>query len=300
MTPELSPKLPGAAARARIVPSAEDLARLRDTHPTHFQIVTRGGIATYGLLFALAALMAYGFWHLEFSLARLGTGLGQLGHFITLMMPPDPGTQLPLYLHALGETLAIAFLGTFAGAVIALPFGLLAATNVVSNPIAHTLVRRVLDVLRGIDKLIWALIYVTVVGLGPFAGILAIATASVGELGKLFSEAVEAADRKPVEGVVSTGGSGLDAVRFGMLPQILPVIGSQVLYYFESNARQSTIVGIVGAGGLGLHLAEQIRMLEWQKVSFLILMMLLMVAAIDFLSSRLRFSMIGRKDVHLS
>ncbi len=134
-----------------------------------------------------------------------GSGIAQLFHFLTLMLPPDPGTQFPLYVHALGETLAIAFLGTLLGAIIAFPFGFLAAKNVIPNIFAHFMVRRFLDMVRGVDKLIWALIYVTVVGLGPFAGILAIATSSVGELGKLFSEAVEATDRKGVEGVVATG-----------------------------------------------------------------------------------------------
>lgn len=286
--------------RARLAafdPAAQ--ANLKARYPQHFRFTDGGRIGGWLLLGSMALLAAYALWHLGFSLARLGTGLAQLGHFLTLMMPPDPGRQLPLYLHALGETLAIAFLGTFAGALLALPFGLLAAKNVVGNPALHTLARRFLDVLRGVDKLIWALIYVTVVGLGPFAGILAIATSSVGELGKLFSEAVEASDRKPVEGITASGGGPLEGVRFGLLPQVLPVLASQVLYYFESNSRQSTIVGIVGAGGLGLHLAEQIRVLEWQKVSFLILMMLIMVAVIDFISSRLRFAIIGRRSVRV-
>ncbi|QRG07516.1 phosphonate ABC transporter, permease protein PhnE [Xanthobacter dioxanivorans] len=278
--------------RARITLSAEARDRLGAAYP---QVLAptrrRGALAFAGVLVAIAG---FGFWRLGFSLERIGSGIGQLAHFVTLMLPPNPGTQLPLYMHALGETLAIAFLGTLGGALVAFPFGFLAAKNVIPNVFAHFAVRRFLDVVRGIDKLIWALIYVTVVGLGPFAGILAIATASAGELGKLFSEAVEALDRKPVEGVTASGGSPAEAVRFGMLPQVLPVLASQLLYYFESNARQSTIVGIVGAGGLGLHLAEQIRVLEWQKVSFLILMMLLMVAVIDFISSRLRFAIIGR------
>lgn len=280
--------------RARIAVSPQDRARLAGAHP-HVMAPSAGNRIRTGLFIAvLAGLALFGFWRLEFSLARIGTGIVQLGHFIVLMMPPDPGTQLPLYIHALGETLAIAFLGTLGGALVAFPFGFLAAKNVIPNIFAHFAVRRFLDTVRGVDKLIWALIFVTVVGLGPFAGILAIATSSFAELGKLFSEAVEALDRKPVEGVVSTGGSPADAVRFGMLPQVLPVLASQLLYYFESNARQSTIVGIVGAGGLGLHLAEQIRVLEWQKVSFLILMMLIMVAVIDFISSRLRFAIIGK------
>lgn len=283
--------------RARITLSAEERARLAGAWPAALAGSPGARARTVLVVAVAAALALVGCWRLGFNLDRLGTGLAQLAYFVTLMLPPNPGTQLPLYIHALGETLAIAFLGTLIGAVIAFPFGFLAAKNVIPDIFAHFAVRRVLDTVRGVDKLIWALIYVTVVGLGPFAGILAIATASIGELGKLFSEAVEALDRKPVEGVVSTGGSRVEAVRFGMLPQVLPVLASQLLYYFESNARQSTIVGIVGAGGLGLHLAEQIRVLEWQKVSFLILMMLAMVAVIDFISARLRFSIIGRARI---
>ena len=145
--------------------------------------------------------------------------------------------------------------------------------------------------------LIWALIFVNVVGLGPFAGILAIAISDFGTFGKLFSEAIETADRKPMDGIVSTGGSELHAVRFALVPEVFPVIASQVLYYFESNTRSATIIGIVGAGGIGLHLAEQIRMLEWDKVAFLVLMILATVAAIDFVSARLRHAIIGRAAV---
>ncbi|MFG1348556.1 phosphonate ABC transporter, permease protein PhnE [Xanthobacter autotrophicus] len=281
-------------SRARITVSAEARARLAAAHPEALSPSPAQRLRVIAVFAALAGVAVFSFWRLDFNLDRIGSGLVQLGHFITLMIPPDPGTQLPLYIHALGETLAIAFLGTLMGALVAFPFGFLAAKNVIPNIFAHFAVRRLLDTVRGVDRLIWALIFVTVVGLGPFAGILAIATASFAELGKLFSEAVEALDRKPVEGIVSTGGTEVEAVRFGMLPQVLPVLASQLLYYFESNARQSTIVGIVGAGGLGLHLAEQIRVLEWQKVSFLILMMLVMVAVIDFISSRLRFSIIGK------
>ncbi|MFG1277568.1 phosphonate ABC transporter, permease protein PhnE [Xanthobacter autotrophicus] len=281
-------------SRARITLDAGARARLAAAYPEALAPSPAQRLRVIAIVAALAGMAVFGFWRLDFNLDRIGSGLVQLGHFLTLMIPPDPGTQLPLYIHALGETLAIAFLGTLLGALVAFPFGFLAAKNVIPNIFAHFAVRRLLDTVRGVDRLIWALIFVTVVGLGPFAGILAIATASFAELGKLFSEAVEALDRKPVEGIVSTGGSEVEAVRFGMLPQVLPVLASQLLYYFESNARQSTIVGIVGAGGLGLHLAEQIRVLEWQKVSFLILMMLVMVAVIDFISSRLRFSIIGK------
>jgi phosphonate transport system permease protein len=271
-----------------------DKAGLVARHPHIFQpsLTRRAGMAA---LVALAvALALYAFWRLDFSLARLATGLAQLAHFVTLMVPPSPGTQLALFLNALAETLAIAFLGTLMAAMLALPLGLLAASNIMPNPFAHFAVRRFLDTVRGVDVLIWALIFINVVGLGPFAGILAIAASDAGAFGKLFSEAFETADPGPVDGVRAAGGSPAQAVRFGLMPQVLPVIASQVLYYFESNTRSATIIGIVGAGGIGLHLAEQIRVLEWDKVAFLVLMILVTVSVIDWVSTRLRLAIIGR------
>jgi phosphonate transport system permease protein len=223
------------------------------------------------------------------------SGLRQLGWITMLMLPPDPGSSLPLYLKALGETLSIALLGTTLAAVFALPVGLLAAKNIVPSSIFRFPVRRIFDSIRGVDTLIWALVWINVVGLGPFAGVLAIAVSDFGVFGKLFSEAIEAADKKQVEGIRAAGGNALHEIRFGLMPQVLPVIAGQVLYFFESNTRSATIIGIVGAGGIGLQLAEQIRVLEWQKVSFLILMILVAVAAIDWISSKLRFAIIGRR-----
>jgi phosphonate transport system permease protein len=178
---------------------------------------------------------------------------------------------------------------------LALPLALLAARNVTAQRVVRFFSRRSLDTIRSVDILVWALIWINVVGLGPFAGALAIMTADIGSFGKLFSEAMEAADRKPVEGIVSTGGSHALGIRFGILPEIFPVLASQVLYYFESNTRSASIIGIVGAGGIGLHLAEAIRTLELQQTSFIIVLILIAVALIDFVSSKLRFAMIGRR-----
>ncbi|HEV7820231.1 MAG TPA: phosphonate ABC transporter, permease protein PhnE, partial [Burkholderiales bacterium] len=222
------------------------------------------------------------------------TGVHQLGWFIMLMIPPDPGSSFPTYLRAMGETLSIAFLGTLLAALFALPVSLLAARNIIPSVFLRFPVRRFLDTIRGVDTLIWALVWINVVGLGPFAGVLAIATSDFGAFGKLFSEAIEGADRKQVEGIRAAGGGRLHEIRFGLLPQVLPVIAGQVLYFIESNTRSATIIGIVGAGGIGLQLAEQIRVLEWQKVSTLVLMILVAVAAIDLISNRLRFAIIGR------
>jgi phosphonate transport system permease protein len=246
-------------------------------------------------LSVLIGLLIFGLASLEFSAARIWNGIGQLGFIAGLMMPPDPGTipRLIMYVLSLAETLAIAFLGTGLACFLAFPLALLAARNVTTQRLLQFMTRRSLDVIRGVDTLIWALIWINVVGLGPFAGVLAIMSSDIGAFGKLFSEAFEAADPKPVEGVLASGGTHAQAVRFGLIPQILPIIASQWLYYFESNTRSATIIGIVGAGGIGLHLSEMIRTLEWQAVSFLVLMVLVTVSLIDALSSKIRSAIIG-------
>jgi phosphonate transport system permease protein len=273
-----------------------DLDGLQARHPGVFHPPLRRRFVTIAVVAVLAGLMLVGFWRLGFSFKRMINGIGELGTLVMLMLPPNPGSwsKAVLIFHALAETLAIAFLGTLLAAIIAFPVGFVAARNTTVNRIVQFASRRVLDGIRGIDALIWALLWINVVGLGPFAGVLAIMTSDIGSFGKLFSEAIEAADKRPVEGVTSTGGSRLHQIRYGIIPQILPVIGSQVLYYFESNTRSSTIIGIVGAGGIGLHLSEQIRTLEWQSVSFIILLILVMVAVIDLTSSRMRQILIGR------
>jgi len=271
-----------------------DPARLRVRYPDVFDRPASARLATPLMALLAFGIFIFGLVDLDFSPTRFITGLRELGWITLLMLPPDPGSSLPLYLKALGETLSIALLGTTLAAIAALPVSLLAARNIVPD-ILRFPVRRVLDTIRGIDTLIWALVWINVVGLGPFAGVLAIAVSDFGAFGKLFSEAIEAADRKQVEGIRAAGGSALHEIRFGLMPQVLPVIAGQVLYFIESNTRSATIIGIVGAGGIGLQLAEQIRVLEWQKVSFLILMILVAVAVIDWISGKLRFAIIGRR-----
>lgn len=265
-------------------------------YPQHFRTVTPRRVITITVIALLLALLIFSFYRLDFSAARILTGLSKLFDVTRLMFPPDPGwgPTLLRYLHAMVETVAIAFLGTLVAALLAFPLASLAARNTSINRLVHFLSRRTFDTLRGVDTLIWALIWINVVGLGPFAGVLAIICSDLGSFGKLFSEAIEAADRKPIEGITSTGGSRIQQIRFGIVPQVLPVFLSQVLYYFESNTRSATIIGIVGAGGIGLILSEQIRTLEFQQVSFVILMILATVSAIDWLCSKLRFKVIGQ------
>jgi phosphonate transport system permease protein len=270
---------------------------VRDRYPEHFRRFGPQRLPMIVVASAMLALLLYGMQVLGFFDGKLLSGMGRLVEIAGLMMPPDPGSwaHARAYGMALIETVASALLGTLSAAILALPVGLLAARNVTAQRIVRFLARRSLDTIRSVDILIWALIWINVVGLGPFAGALAIMTSDIGSFGKLFSEAIEAADRKPVEGIASAGGSHFMGIRFGILPEVFPVLASQVLYYFESNTRSASIIGIVGAGGIGLHLAEAIRTLELQQTSFIILMILVTVAAIDLVSSQLRFAMIGRR-----
>ena len=276
---------------------AIDLVAIRDRHPQHFARFDRQRLLTLLTGIAAFALLLFGLAQLGFFGGTLLSGSARLVEIIGLMLPPDPGSwaHARTFGVALLETVAIAFLGTLSAAVLALPLALLAARNVTAQRVVRFFSRRSLDTIRSVDILVWALVWINVVGLGPFAGALAIMTADIGSFGKLFSEAMEAADRKPVEGIVSTGGSHALGIRFGILPEIFPVLASQVLYYFESNTRSASIIGIVGAGGIGLHLAEAIRTLELQQTSFIIVLILIAVALIDFVSSKLRFAMIGRR-----
>jgi len=239
----------------------------------------------------LGAMAHVGF----FDVARLWSGIGRLGWLLGFMFPPSHGGWLPEYMLGLAETLAMAFLGTLLAVVVAVPLGFLAARNIVRLAPAHFLIRRGLDVLRGIDTLIWALIFVNVVGLGPFAGLLAIAMADIGVLAKLFGEAIENIDRRQTEGVRSTGAGAIQGMRFGVLPQVLPVFTSNVLYFFESNTRSATILGVVGAGGIGQLLSDRIRINDWDQACFIIILILITVALIDTVSHWLRRGMIGRR-----
>ena len=279
-------------------PMLTDIERLTARYPQTMRAPWLQRGRTLVLVAAALTVFIAGVASLEFSWSRFLGGFGELGKIASLMLPPSYGSvaQLKLWLWALVETLAIAFLGTVLAAILALPFGFLAARNVVPSWIFRFSLRRGLDTIRGIDTLIWALIWINVVGLGPFAGVLALMTSDFGTFGKLFSEAIEAADKRDNEGITSTGGNALHRIRFGLMPQVMPVLLSQLLYYIESNTRSATIIGIVGAGGIGLHLSEQIRTLEWQHVSFLVLLILVTVALIDQLSARLRFALIGRKE----
>jgi len=191
------------------------------------------------------------------------------------------------------QTLAMAFLGTLAASIISIPLGLMASRQVVRISFPRFIIRRFLDFIRGVDILIWALIFVRAFGLGPLSGVLAIFVADTGTLSKLYSEAADNSDNKQIEGLTSSGANKLSTLRFGLIPQVMPIFISQSLYFFESNSRSAVILGIVGAGGIGLQLSERMKAQYWDQAFFIIIIILIMVAVIDRLSRFLREKLIN-------
>lgn len=195
------------------------------------------------------------------------------------------------------QTIVMAFVGTLFASIIAFPLAFLAARNITHNSVFNQLVKRSFDFLRSVDMLIWALFFTRAFGPGPLAGIAAIFFTDTGTLGKLYSEALENIDDKPREGIRSVGASPVAIQRFGVLPQVLPIFASQALYFWESNTRSATIIGAVGAGGIGLKLWEAMRTNQnWSNVAYMVVLILIVVYVFDTISNRLRSRLIGGKS----
>jgi phosphonate transport system permease protein len=279
-----------------LAPSAADIARLRAAHPRAFGPTGPERAMRTTLWAVFLAWLAFALWYFDFSPQRLWNGLSGLMVIIRLMVPPSPGELWFEIMKGMAESVAMAFLGTFLAALVAIPLGFLGANNIVTSTLFRFSLRRVFDGFRGIDQLIWALAYVRAVGLGPLAGVLAIFTADIAVLAKLYAEAIENAEKKQAEGVTASGGGSLMAVRFGVLPQVLPIMLAQALYFFESNTRSAAILGVVGAGGIGLQISERIRVRHWDEVFFIIILMIATVAMIDWISGRIRRRLIGTRE----
>ena len=273
--------------------STTEISALRQRMPRAFGPTPAGRAwRTVGGVLFLAWLGTL-LWWFDFSPVRIWNGLDGLAKIIVLMIPPSPGEQWPEILLGLGESVAMAFLGSTIAVIIAFPLGFLGANNVVINTLAHFSIRRVFDGFRGMDQLIWALAFVRAVGLGPLAGVMAIAASEIAVLAKLFAEALENADNRQTEAVTSVGGTKILGLRFGILPQVFPVMLAQYLYQIESNTRSASILGVVGAGGIGLQIAERIKVRYWDEVLFIILLILATVAIIDTLSALVRRRLIA-------
>ena len=241
-----------------------------------------------------AALTVYCLYHFGFLSMDFLHGVAKFGAVVVAQLfPPSGFDDLPMFIKVMGETIAMAFLGTLLGAAFAFPLSFLASTNMTRSRPLQFGTRRFADLLRSFDYLIWALIFVRAIGLGPLAGIMAIAIVETGTFVKLYSEAIENLDRKQIDGVTAAGGNGLQRIRFGVLPQVLPMMLSNTLYMFEHNVRSASILGIVGAGGIGFLLADRLRAYELQEACLIIILVVIAVYAIDYLSKALRERLIG-------
>lgn len=276
--------------------STAQVAAYRARYPRAFTRPLAERVTRWVIGSLVVAWLIWVFWLFDITPMRLWNGLSGLGTIIVLMVPPSPGELWMDILRGIAESVAMAFLGTFLAAVIAVPLGFMGARGMLLNTLARFSLRRVFDGMRGIDTLIWALAYVRAVGLGPLAGVLAIATADIAVLAKLYAEAIENAEKKQAEGIDAVGAHAVLRTRFGVLPQVLPVMLAQALYFFESNTRSAAILGVVGAGGIGLQLAERIKVRHWDEVAFIIILMVITVAVIDAISGQIRRRLIGSAD----
>ncbi|MBD2108091.1 phosphonate ABC transporter, permease protein PhnE [Nodosilinea sp. FACHB-13] len=222
----------------------------------------------------------------DLSFVELFQGSGTMAEYITRYFPPD-FSNWRFYLKDTLETVAMGIWGTLLSAILAVPLSILASSNICPAWIVFP-VRRVLDAMRAINEVVFALIFVVAVGLGPFAGVLALFVHTAGILAKLFSEAIEAIEVGPVEGIRATGASKVQEIIFGVIPQVVPLWTSFTLYRFESNVRSAAVLGIVGAGGIGVSLYQSFRAFEYQDVCAIMIILIVTVGLIDTISAKLR------------
>jgi len=235
---------------------------------------------------ALLILLAASWKGADMRPLELWRDSGNMATYAAEFFPPD-FTQWRMYVEEMVVTLQIALWGTALAVVAAVPMALLASANIVPWWIYQPM-RRLMDGCRAINEMVFAMLFVVAVGLGPFAGVLALWVHTTGVLAKLFAEAVEAIDPQPVEGIRSTGASALHEIVYGVIPQVIPLWISYALYRFESNVRSASVVGMVGAGGIGVVLWEIIRGFKYAETCAVMLIIVVSVSAIDLVSARIR------------
>ncbi len=261
--------------------SAQSLALLRARAAAE----RPGPLYFLGWAAALAAL-AWAWQGAEIRPLDLWRDAGNIGTYARDFFPPD-FRDWRIYAREMLVTVHIAVWGTLLAVVAAVPMGLLCSANIAPAWI-HQPVRRMMDACRAINEMVFAMLFIVAVGLGPFAGVLALAVHTTGTLAKLFSEAVEAIDPRPVEGIRATGAHKLVEVLWGVLPQVMPLWLSFTLYRFESNVRSASVVGMVGAGGIGVVLFEVIRGFQYAQTCAVLVILVVSVSLIDLLSAWLR------------
>jgi len=239
------------------------------------------------LVAAVAVVVLVFAWHeAEMNPAQLVREAGNMATLGADFLRPD-FTDLDVYFNAMLETLAIAIWGTVLAVIVGIPFGILSAENVSPHWRVFP-IRRMMDACRAINELVFALIFIAAVGLGPFAGVLALFIHTTGVVAKLFSEAVEAIDPAPVEGIRGTGGTWLQEIICGVLPQVMPLWISYALYRFESNVRSATVLGIVGGGGIGMTFNETMRGFLYSQASAILIIVVITVSVLDMVSQHIR------------
>jgi len=231
-------------------------------------------------------VLAWLIWDTGADPVALARGLPWMVDFFRRMFPPD-FSVLPSAALAAVRTVEIALLGTAVAAVCALPLGFLSARNVAAPGVFYP-ARGVLNFFRSVDTLVYALVFVAAVGLGPFPGVLAVVAYTTTSLAKLYSEAIEGIDAGPVDAITATGATRLQVLRYGVLPQVVPLFLSYVLYRLETNIRAATVLGFVGAGGIGFYLQTYLRMIDYSAAATVLLVTVAMVMVVDFVSSKLR------------
>ena len=244
-----------------------------------------------GIYLIVAMLLIWSFAPAEMQNAIfLWTDAGNMAEFGKDFLRPD-FHEWEMYLGEMIVTVQIAIWGTFLSVLLGIPFALLSSENIAPIWIVQP-ARRLMDIFRATNEIVFAMLFVVAVGLGPFAGVMAIFIHNTGIISKLFSEAVEAIDPRPVEGIKATGASYIQQIVFGVIPQVFPLWISFALYRLETNVRAATVLGIVGAGGIGLVLWESIRGFEYPSVSAIMIIVIVTVSLIDFISQRLRRKLI--------
>ena len=236
---------------------------------------------------AIAGLLVWSWNPTEMSNAgALVTDWRNMAEFASAFLSPN-FHDWDIYIEEMIVTVQIALWGTALAVVVGIPFAILSSSNIAPTWIVQP-VRRLMDAFRAINEIVFALFFVVAVGLGPFAGVMALFVHNTGVVAKLFSEAVEAIDPRPVEGIRATGAGRLHEVIFGVIPQVMPLWASFTLYRFETNVRSATVLGIVGAGGIGHYLWENVRSFLYDQTAAIIIIVVLTVSLIDIVSAQLR------------
>lgn len=222
-----------------------------------------------------------------FDAERLADGIPSLVTLVTEMFPPD-FSQLNNWIGPLADTLAMSVAGTAIAVILSVPLGVLAARNTSPHPVVFHLCRGLLNGLRSIPELIMGIVFVAAVGFGALPGVLALAFHSVGMVAKFFAESIEHVDPAPVQAAKAAGCSPLQVIIHGIFPQVFPQMADTAIYRWEYNFRASTVMGMVGAGGIGFELIGSLRIMQYQEVSAILIVILLMVTIVDAFSSWLR------------